>query len=84
MTVYVFTGPTISAAGARQELDAVYLPPVSQGDVYRVARLKPRAIGIIDEAHARLKVRFRFGSDDDLFGLRRSRRQRNQEPEAAC
>lgn len=48
MTVYVFTGPTLSAAEARQELDAVYLPPVSQGDVYRVARLRPRAIGIID------------------------------------
>ena len=48
MSVYVFTGPTLSAQEARQELDAVYLPPVSQGDVYRVARLRPRAIGIID------------------------------------
>src|SRR6185295_18286818 len=30
------------------ELAAIYLPPVSQGDVYRLARLGPRAIGIID------------------------------------
>jgi hypothetical protein len=48
MTVYVFTGPTISAAEARRALDAVYLPPVAQGDVYRIALLRPRAIGIID------------------------------------
>jgi hypothetical protein len=48
MTVYIFTGPTISAEEARDELDAVYLPPVSQGDVYRVAKRHPRAIGIID------------------------------------
>jgi hypothetical protein len=47
-TVYVFTGPTIDAAEARAELDAIYLPPVSQGDVYRVARTGPWAIGIID------------------------------------
>jgi hypothetical protein len=48
VSVYVFTGPTISADEARKELPAVYLPPVSQGDVYRVARLRPKAIGIID------------------------------------
>jgi hypothetical protein len=46
--VYVFTGPTLPAREARAELDAVYLPPAAQGDVYRVAREKPRAIGIID------------------------------------
>ncbi|MEW6498386.1 MAG: TfuA-like protein [Cyanobacteriota bacterium] len=33
---------------AEAELDAVYLPPVSQGDVYRAAMKRPRAIGIID------------------------------------
>jgi hypothetical protein len=33
---------------ARQILDAVYLPPVSQGDVYRCALHRPRAIGIVD------------------------------------
>jgi len=48
MNVYVFTGPTLSVAEARAELDAVYLPPVSQGDVYRVACRRPWAIGIID------------------------------------
>src|SRR5947209_16461006 len=48
MSVYVFTGPTLSAEEARTVLDAVYLPPVSQGDVYRVSFRRPTAIGIID------------------------------------
>jgi len=48
MNVCVFVGRTISADEACSELDAVYLPPVSQGDVYRVALKQPRAIGIID------------------------------------
>ncbi len=48
MTVYVFTGPTLSPDEAGEILEAVYLPPVSQGDVYRVALKQPRAIGIID------------------------------------
>src|SRR3954462_11170486 len=48
MSVYVFIGPTLSAQDARAELDAVYLPPVSQGDVYRVAQKRPKAIGIVD------------------------------------
>ena len=48
MNVYVFTGPTISAEDAAAELDARYLPPVAQGDVYRVAVTRPSAIGIID------------------------------------
>jgi len=48
MTIYVFTGPTLSADEGRAELDAVYLPPVSQGDLYRVARRSPQAIGIVD------------------------------------
>src|SRR5438270_5415666 len=48
VTVFVFTGPTISAADAGCVLDAVYLPPVSQGDVYRVGLEKPLAIGIVD------------------------------------
>ena len=46
--VFVFVGPTLSVEVARRQLDAVYLPPVSQGDVYRAARRRPRAIGIID------------------------------------
>src|SRR5262245_59945039 len=48
MDIVVFTGPTLSAQEAYDELDAIYLPPVAQGDVYRVARTKPLAIGIID------------------------------------
>jgi hypothetical protein len=48
MTVYVFTGPTISVEEGRSILDAVYLPPVAQGDVYRVTLKQPQAIGIID------------------------------------
>jgi hypothetical protein len=48
MSVFVFTGPTLPPAQARAELDAIYLPPASQGDVYRVSQARPRAIGIID------------------------------------
>ena len=48
MSVYVFLGSSLEMDKARGVLDAVYLPPVSQGDVYRVARLRPKAIGIID------------------------------------
>jgi hypothetical protein len=49
MTPCVFTGPTLALPDARSVLDAVYLPPVQQGDVYRaVVRHRPRAVGIID------------------------------------
>ncbi len=48
MTAYIFTGPTLSSADALKVLNATYLPPVQQGDVYRVALRQPRAIGIID------------------------------------
>jgi hypothetical protein len=48
VSVYVFAGPTISAEEGRSVLDAVFLPPVSQGDVYRVARKRPAAVGIVD------------------------------------
>ena len=48
MRIAVFTGPTLSAEDAAKELDAVYLPPASQGDVYAAARERPWAIGIID------------------------------------
>jgi hypothetical protein len=46
--VCVFVGPTLGLDEARAELDAVYLPPVAQGDVYRASRAGARAIGIID------------------------------------
>ena len=48
MTVIVFTGPSLPPSEAKKELDAVYRPPVSEGDVYRAALAEPRAIGIID------------------------------------
>ncbi len=48
MNFVVFTGPTISAAEGREILDAEYLPPVAQSDLYRAARKQPFAIGIID------------------------------------
>src|SRR5688572_15360000 len=48
MSIYIFTGPTLSPEAVRAELDAVCLPPVSQGDVYRVGLKRPRALGIID------------------------------------
>jgi hypothetical protein len=48
MSLVVFTGPTLSAEEVSARIDAVCLPPVAQGDVYRVAQQKPRAIGIID------------------------------------
>jgi hypothetical protein len=48
MSVYVFVGPTLPVEQARRELDAIYLPPVSEGDVQRAASRKPKAIGIID------------------------------------
>lgn len=45
----IFAGPTIAAAEVRAVLPAAtVLPPVAQGDVYRAARLHPRAIGIVD------------------------------------
>lgn len=48
MNVIVFTGPTLSAEAARSELEATYLPPAAQGDVYRATISRPAAIGIID------------------------------------
>ncbi len=48
MKIFIFTGPTLSAADGRKKLDAVFLPPVSQGDVYRATFERPWGIGIID------------------------------------
>jgi hypothetical protein len=48
MTMFVFVGPTLSAEEIAASGDFVCLPPVAQGDLYRVARRRPRAIGIID------------------------------------
>jgi len=48
MRIYVFLGPTLPKEDARTVLDAIYLPPVSQGDVANVVRQGADAIGIID------------------------------------
>lgn len=46
--IYVFIGPTLPAEEARRELDAVFLPPAAQGDVYRAALERPEALGLVD------------------------------------
>jgi hypothetical protein len=51
---FVFLGPTLAVAEARDELDAIYLPPAAAGDVYRLRHRRPRAIGIIDGYFERL------------------------------
>jgi len=48
MNICVFVGPTLPDASASGVLEAVYLPPAAQGDVYRATLEHPRAIGIID------------------------------------
>ena len=49
MSIAVFLGPTLPLAEATGLLQAVYLPPARQGDVYRLVRdLRPAAIGLID------------------------------------
>ena len=48
MSIIIFTGPTLSVPEARKELDAEYLPPAAQGDVYRASQESPQVIGIID------------------------------------
>lgn len=48
MSTVVFLGPTLPLEEAQRHLQATYLPPVAQGDVFRVAREEPAAIGIID------------------------------------
>lgn len=48
MSIFVFLGPTLALEAAQQLLEAQYLPPVRTGDVYRVAKLQPQAIVIID------------------------------------
>ncbi len=48
MSAVVYVGPTISAEEVGSAIDAVCLPPVAQGDVYRAAMRKPRCIGLVD------------------------------------
>jgi hypothetical protein len=48
MSAYVFAGPTIRPDEVRAAGAFICLPPVAQGDVYRLLATRPRAIGIID------------------------------------
>lgn len=48
MKIYLFVGPTISQTEARSYLEAIYLPPVSQGDIVSLLPHQPQVIGIID------------------------------------
>jgi hypothetical protein len=49
MKVAIFLGPTLAIAEARTLLDAAYLPPARQGDIYRIVRdARPQIIGLID------------------------------------
>ena len=48
MSVYVYLGPTLPVEEARRHLDAIYLPPIEQGDLLRLMREKPYAVGIVD------------------------------------
>jgi hypothetical protein len=45
----IFSGPTISHEQGLQKLDAIYLDPAGQGDIYQAYRkYKPSIIGLID------------------------------------
>jgi hypothetical protein len=48
VTDIVFVGPTLRPQEVTVACDAICLPPVAQGDVFRAARRRPSAIGIID------------------------------------
>jgi hypothetical protein len=48
MTAIVFAGPTLRPDEIAAAGEFVSLPPVAQGDVYRAAVNRPRAIGVID------------------------------------
>jgi len=48
MSIHVFLGPTLSRDEAAQYVDAIYHPPVEQGDVLRALRHDPSAILIVD------------------------------------
>lgn len=48
MSAVIFAGPSIRKSDLRAVCDAVILPPAAMGDIYRAARQRPRAIGLID------------------------------------
>ena len=46
--IVIFLGPSLEKTIAASILDAIYLPPVEQGDLFDQALKRPFAIGIID------------------------------------
>jgi hypothetical protein len=48
MKACIFVGPTLRPEDLPPAGDILVLPPVAQGDVYRIAQCRPQAIGIID------------------------------------
>jgi hypothetical protein len=48
MKACVFVGPTLCPQDLPPAGDIAVLPPVAQGDVYRLAQIRPVAIGIVD------------------------------------
>ncbi|HLE83613.1 MAG TPA: TfuA domain-containing protein, partial [Thermoanaerobaculia bacterium] len=54
MKAFIFCGPTLTSGEGAAELDAVFLPPAAQGDVYRATLERPWGIGIVDGYFERL------------------------------
>lgn len=49
MTAVIFLGPSLPLAEARRRLEATWLPPAAQGDVWRATvALRPTVIGLVD------------------------------------
>jgi hypothetical protein len=48
MRLCIFSGPTLPVAEGLQHVEARFLPPAAQGDVYRAALERPVAIGLVD------------------------------------
>jgi len=48
MKVLAFLGPTLTPEEAIQYLEAEYLPPAQQGDIYRTGKSSPDVIALVD------------------------------------
>ncbi|WP_437827841.1 TfuA-like protein [Sorangium sp. So ce1153] len=46
MKFCIFTGPTLPAAEGQQQIDAIFLPPAAESDVYRAVLDRPVVIGL--------------------------------------
>lgn len=74
MTIVVFVGPSVPVEDAQRALDAVYRPPAAQGDVYRAARQRPHAIGLVNGYFERVPAVFHkeIAGFADLAAFRRA------------